>query len=235
MSNAPAVPTGRIAQMRQAYTMTKTSDPRIGLILLATFVVTAAIAAGVSLLILPEGWIGIVLTVLFALMTAVLATTVVFGKRAEKSMYVQAEGRVGSAAGVLEMLRKGWTVKPAVGFTKNQDLVHRAIGRSGVVLVGEGGSQARVKNLLGQEAKKHARIVGEDIPVTTIIVGRGEGEVSLPKLAKTVRKLPKAIKPAQQTEVLNKLKALDAMRPTLPMPRGPMPTSMKGARKAMRG
>ena len=73
------------------------------------------------------------------------------------------------------------------------------------------------------------------MPVTSIIVGRGEDEVPLPKLVKHVRKLPKAIKPAQQTEVLYKLKALDAMRPAAPMPRGPVPTSMKGARKAMRG
>ena len=31
------------------------------------------------------------------------------------------------------------------------------------------------------------------------------------------------------------LKALDAMRPAAPMPRGPVPTSMKSARKMMRG
>jgi hypothetical protein len=37
------------------------------------------------------------------------------------------------------------------------------------------------------------------------------------------------------TSVIYKLKALDAMRPAAPMPRGPVPTSMKGSRKAMRG
>ena len=52
---------------------------------------------------------------------------------------------------------------------------------------------------------------------------------------KRVKKLKKAIKPAQQTDVLYKLKALDAMRPAAPMPRGPVPTSTKGARKMMRG
>ncbi len=57
----------------------------------------------------------------------------------------------------------------------------------------------------------------------------------LPKLIKHVRKLPNAIKPAEQTAILNKLKALDAMRPAAPMPRGPVPTSMKGARRQMRG
>ena len=47
--------------------------------------------------------------------------------------------------------------------------------------------------------------------------------------------MKKAIKPGEQTALMNKLKALDAMRPAAPMPRGPMPTSMKGARKMMKG
>ena len=35
--------------------------------------------------------------------------------------------------------------------------------------------------------------------------------------------------------MLQRLKALDAMRPQIPIPKGPMPTSMKQARQAMRG
>ena len=163
-----------------------------------------------------------------------LATMIVFGKRAEKSMYQQAEGQLGAGAGALQMLRNRWEVKPAVAFTKQQDVIHRVVGRPGVVLVGEG-QHARVRNLLGSEVKKHQRIVGEGVPITTMIVGRGEGEVPLPDLVKRVKKLKKAIKPAQQTDVLYKIKALDAMRPAAPMPRGPIPTSMKGARKMMRG
>lgn len=233
-SPAPAVPAGRLAQLRSAYQMTKKTQPRLGLILFGVFVVSAAVMAALGVFILGTGWIGIVLTVLVTLATASLVTMVVFGKRAEKSMYQQAEGQLGAGAGALQMLRRGWDVKPAVGFTKQQDVVHRLVGRPGVVLVGEG-QHARVKNLLSSEVKKHRRIVGDGVPVTTLVVGRGEGEVPLPDLVKKVKKLPKAIKPAQQTDVLYKLKALDAMRPAVPMPRGPVPTSMKGSRKAMRG
>jgi hypothetical protein len=35
--------------------------------------------------------------------------------------------------------------------------------------------------------------------------------------------------------VLNRIKALDATRGTLPLPKGPIPTSMKGMRGQMRG
>ncbi len=232
--STPAPSAGRLAQLRQAYQMTKKTQPRIGLLLISVFVLSAAATAGLGILLLGTRWFSIIIVAILALTVAMLATMIVFGKRAEKSMYQQAEGQLGAGAGALQMLRNRWEVKPAVAFTKQQDVVHRVIGRPGVVLVGEG-QHARVKNLLGSEVKKHQRIVGEGVPVTTMIVGRGDGEVPLPDLVKRVKKLKKAIKPAQQTDVLYKLKALDAMRPAAPMPRGPIPTSMKGARKMMRG
>lgn len=232
--STPAPSAGRLAQLRQAYQMTKKTQPRIGLLLIAVFVLSAAAVVALGVLAIGTGWFSLIIIAVLALTVALLATMIVFGRRAERSMYEQAEGQLGAGAGALQMLRRGWDVKPAVAFTKQQDVVHRVVGRPGVVLVGEG-QHARVKNLLGAEVKKHRRIVGEGVPVSTLIVGRGEGETPLPKLVKTVKKQKKAIKPAQQTDVLYKLKALDAMRPAAPMPRGPIPTSMKGARKMMRG
>lgn len=235
MSSPAAAPaTGRLAQLRQAYQMTKKTQPRIGLLLIGLFLLTAALVGTFGYFVLGTGWFSIILTVLLTLTTSLLVTMLVFGRKAEKSMYQQAEGQLGAGAGALQMLRNPWVVKPAVAFNKNQDVVHRVIGKSGVILVAEG-QHARVKNLLSAEVKKHQRIVGDDVPITTMIVGRGEDEVPLPKLVKKVKKLPKAIKGAQQTDVLYKIKALDAMRPAAPMPRGPIPTSMKGARKMMRG
>ena len=81
------------------------------------------------------------------LMLGVLAATIVFGKRAEKAAFSQVDGQPGAAAAALNMLRKGWTVTPAVAVTRNQDIVHRAVGRPGVVLVGEG-SPSRVPALI---------------------------------------------------------------------------------------
>jgi len=43
------------------------------------------------------------------------------------------------------------------------------------------------------------------------------------------------VKPAEMTDILNRLKALDAQRSPIPMPKGPMPTSMKGMRGNLRG
>ena len=226
-------PKGRIRQIRQAYKITKKSDKNIGLILLLWFLVVGGIFAAAGYFFFGQNTLGIILSVVFGILTGVLAVLIVFGRRAERAAYAQVEGQVGAAAGALQMLKRGWDLKPAVAFTKNQDVVHRLLGRPGIILIGEGNPN-RVRSLLSTEVKKHARIAGE-VPITSIVVGSGTDEVKLTKLVKHVRKLPKKIKPREMTATISKLRALDAMRPAAPMPRGPMPTSMKGQRKAMRG
>lgn len=233
--STPEVPKGRIAQLRQAYGVTKQQDRWIGLILLAWFVVVGGLA-GTGSWLLGSGvntWVGLGVAIVVGLLAGFLAAMIVFGRRAEKAAYKQVEGQVGAAAGALQMLKRGWFVAPAVAFTKQQDLVHRVVGRPGIILVGEGNPN-RVRGLLATEKKKHARISGE-APIVDLIVGDDEGQVPLPKLFKKVRKQPKALKAAELTPLMNKIKALDAMRPAAPIPKGPVPTSMKGARKMMQG
>ena len=74
---------------------------------------------------------------------------------------------------------------------RSQDVVHRAVGKAGIVLVAEGNPN-RVKSLLAAEKKKMARIVA-DVPVHDIIVGTGEGQVPLKKLRTTMLKLPRVL------------------------------------------
>jgi hypothetical protein len=221
---------GRLKQMAAVYTMTKKTDPRIGLILLGVFVVVAAVAFGIFFLVLPGSW---VLSLLTALLLGLLATLIIFGRRAQKAQYAEIEGRPGAAAAVLGQLRRGWKVEPGIAFNKNQDLVHRVVGPPGIVLVGEG-NQQRLRSLLANERRKHERVTSET-PIFEVISGTGEGAVPVPKLSRHVTKLGRNIKPAEMTDVLQRLKALDANRSNIPIPKGPMPTSMKGARQNMRG
>ncbi len=65
-------------------------------------------------------------------------------------------------------------------------------------------------------------------------MGDGEGQIPLPELAAKIKKLPKKLSAAQIGDVKARLRALDAVRPKAPIPRGPMP-NMKGANRAMRG
>jgi hypothetical protein len=227
---APKSKDGRLKQMRAVFTMTRKSDPKIGLILLGVFVVAAAVAFLLLRLLLPGVWI---VSAVSALMVGLLAALVVFGRRAQKAQYAQLEGQTGAAAAVLGQLRRGWKVEPAIAFNKSQDLVHRVVGPPGIVLVGEG-NQHRLRTLLATERRKHERVTSET-PIHEVVAGNGEGEVPIPKLTKHVTKLGRSIKPAEMTDVLQRLKALDATRSNVPIPKGPMPTNLKGARQNMRG
>lgn len=231
---AADAPKGKIRQIIQAFKLTRQRDRRLPWVLLAWFVIVGGVFGGLSYVFAVRGTLGMVFAIIFGVLTGILAALIVFGRRAERSAYAQMEGQSGAAAGALKMLKKGWHVKPAVGFTKQQDVVHRVIGRPGIILIGEG-HHNRVRQLLATERRHHQRIVGDDIPVIELTVGRGKDDVALPKLVKTVKKQPRNIKPAQITPVLSKLRAVDATRPSAPMPKGPVPTSMKGQRRAMRG
>jgi Domain of unknown function (DUF4191) len=220
---------GRFRQLIAAYSMTKRYDRHIGAILLGVFLVVVAIFVALGFVLGHPVFVG-----LFGLTFGVLIALIVFGRRAERAAYGQVEGRPGAAGAALAMLRRGWTVQQAVAFTKNQDLVHRVLGRPGIVLVGEG-NPSRVRNLLGVEKKKHARFAG-DAPIYDIIAGdETEDSVAVNKLARHIMKLPRNLKPGDVTEVMQRLKALDASRPTAPVPRGPLPQSSKAARQMMRG
>jgi hypothetical protein len=220
---------GRISQVVQSYQMTKKGDPRIGLILLGVFLLAGLGGFALMLLALQS----LVVPIIFGVLLGTLAVMIVFGRRAQRAALAQIEGQPGAAAAALGLLRRGWKTDAAIGFTKQQDVVHRLVGPPGIVLIGEGNPN-RLKPLMAAERRKHERVVSET-PITEVLVGNGPGEVTLQKLVRHVSKLPRALKPAAMTDVLARLKALDANRSNIPLPKGPIPTSMKGARQNMRG
>jgi hypothetical protein len=216
---------GRLAQIRQTYQMAKRTDPRIGWITAATVLAALAVMVVIGLLVKPV-W----LWPLIGLPMALLSGALVFGRRAERAAYLQIEGQPGAAMAALGTLRGGWDVTPVVAANKHQDVIHRVVGRPGVVLVGEGTSASRVMNLLTQEKRRHARVVGET-PVIDVIVGNEPDQVPLRRVAKHVMKLPRRLRPAEVTELRSRLRALGTQ--PLPMPKGPLPRNVKVPRSQM--
>jgi hypothetical protein len=209
---------GRVAQIRSAYTMTRKVDPMVGWVTLAAALLVFAVVLAVGYLIGHPVYLGIM-----GVLAGFLVATIVFGKRAEKAAFSQVDGQPGAAAAALNMLRRGWSVTPAVAVTRNQDIVHRAVGRPGVVLIGEG-VPSRVQALLVTEKKKVARYV-PDVPVYDVQAGNGDGQVPLRKLNNHLMKLPRNLTTTQVSEVNRRLKALGTMN--LPIPKGPMPKGMR--------
>lgn len=224
----------RRQQFVATYRMAKKTDPKLGLILAVAFLVGAAVGFGLFFYLLPgSGVLALVLGIIGAFMLGMLALVIVFSRRAQKSAYSQMEGTPGAGARALSMLRRGWRTDQMVAFNKQQDMVHRVVGPPGLVLVGEGNPH-RLRQLMTSEQRKLERVAPE-IPVHQVIVGNDEGQVPLPKLVKHVTKLGKKVKPADLTDVMSRLKALDASRSNIPLPKGPVPTSMKGMRGNLRG
>ncbi|WP_329131043.1 DUF4191 domain-containing protein [Streptomyces sp. NBC_01476] len=210
---------GRLQQIVQTYKMTRQADSTIGLVLAAVGIVTFGVILALGFLIGHPIYAGIL-----GFLLAVLAMAVVFGRRAERAAFGQLEGKPGAAAAVLQNVR-GWTVTPAVAMNKSQDVVHRAVGKAGIVLVGEGNPN-RVKSLLANEKKRVARVV-YDVPVNTFIVGTGEDELPLKKLRATLMRLPRPLSGAKTTEVNDRMRALGDLMSNMPIPKGPMPRGMR--------
>jgi hypothetical protein len=129
---------------------------------------------------------------------------------------------MGAGASVLMAIRKGWTTTPAVAVNRQQDMVHRSVGRAGIVLTGEGGFAVRQ---MVQDEKRKAERFAPGVPIIEILVGDGEGQVPLRKLQKRVTKLPKKLSAHQMREVRARLKAVGGM--SMPIPKGPMPKGIK--------
>ncbi|MFT3877210.1 MAG: DUF4191 domain-containing protein [Propioniciclava sp.] len=220
---------GRIRQMVEAYKQTAKVDPSVTWWMIGIGLAAFAVVAVLGVVSNMAVWLWIPL----GLITGVMAAMVVLTQKVKSAMIKRYEGQPGSAEVALQLLNnKKYTYEIGIAATRQLDLVHRVVGPSGIVLIGEG-STARVKPLLGGEARKHEQ-VSYGVPVTQLYLGKGEGQVPLGQLQKTVEKLPKSLKPHQVTDVRNRLRALDAVRPKAPIPRGPMP-SPKGVKRAMRG
>jgi len=236
MSNTPLDPSkmSRRRQILETYKMSRQVDPAIRWWMLGAFLVFGGLGFCLFYFVMPgSGTFKNVLTGIGTFLIGLMAVMIVFGRRAQRAAFARLEGQAGAAARALSMLRRGWVVEEVVGFTKQQDMVHRVVGPPGIVLVAEG-NQSRIKPLLVSEHKKHARVAG-DYPVHDVVVGNDEGQVPLKKLVKHVQKLGRQVRPAEITEIRQRLRALDSQRPKVPLPRGPVPTSMKGMRGNLRG
>jgi hypothetical protein len=157
---------------------------------------------------------------------AFLAAFFLFTRYANTAAFSSIEGQIGAGASVLMSIKRGFTTTPAVNVNRNQDMVHRVSGKAGIILVGEGGFG--LKSLMQDERRKMERFLS-GVPVTEIIVGEGSGEISIRKLQKYLKKLPKKLSTAQLREVRARVKSVGGLN--IPLPKGPMPTNIRMPRR----
>ena len=194
--------------------MTRKADPKLPLLVLGPALLVLAVLVVVGILIGHPIYLSI-LGVLGALVTGMA----LFGRRATATMYAQVEGQPGAAASVLQTLRGDWRTTPAVAFNRNMDLVHRVIGRPGVVLVAEG-SATQLRQLITDQKRRVGRVAPET-PIYEVLIGDGEGQVPLRKLQQHMMRLPRNISRKEISGLEARMKALGGTN--VPMPKGPMP------------
>jgi len=211
------VKTPRFQALRDAYSVTKSVKPWIPFALAGIFFATWASGTAVGFVFEQTAYAAFV-SFPFALLIAMFF----FTRQAGTAAYSAIEGQMGAGASVLMAIRKGWTTTPVVAVSRNQDMVHRSVGRAGIVLTGEGGSV--VRQMLIEERRKTERFT-PGVPITEVIVGDEKGQVSLRKLQKHLRKMPKKLSARQMREVRARLKAVGGL--SIPIPKGPMPKNVK--------
>jgi len=219
---------GQVRQIIEVYKVTTQNDKQANLFMGGALLLCIVLFTVVGIFLKPW-WLYLIFGILFG----VLAALSVLTWRAKNATYKRYEGQKGSAEVAMSMLSKDWVKSPVITANRQLDIVHRVVGPGGIVLIGEG-DPGRVRAMLATEAKKHEQ-VKYGVKVTTLVMGDRDNQIPLEKLADHIKKLPKIIKTAEITDISNRLRALDSMRPKVPLPKGPMPTSAKGARQAVRG
>jgi hypothetical protein len=208
---------GRLKQMRMVAGIVRKANPKAMPIVIGSglgtlvVLVIVGLVTGLAALLIPLG-----------VLLGVLVAVILFGRFAQSAQYSAIEGQPGAAAAVLENMRGNWTVTPAIAANRNMDVVHRAVGKPGVVLVGEG-SPTRLASLLAAEKKRVARVAYE-VPIIEFQVGNDEGQVPISKLQRKIMRLPRQLKPEAISDINHRLKAL---QPSLQAPKGPLPKNAR--------
>lgn len=223
---------GRLKQFAQVYKLTAQFDKPAPLWVFGSALVVLAVGVTLTFL-LTDGIFSRVLGVITTVMLALLVGLAILTRRADRALFAQVDGRQGSTAIVMQQLKRGWTTseEPVAADPRSGDLVFRAVGKPGIVLLVEG-PLPRALRLGENEKKRHSR-VASGVPVHLLYVGNGPDQTPLRKVSRRLMRLPRALNGAEVSAVVKRMQALGGLR--APVPKGIDPFRARADRKAMRG
>jgi hypothetical protein len=197
--------------------------------MLLVFVATLVVAFVIGLLVGHPIYV-----MVLGIPLAFMLSLIIMARRAERAAYARFAGQPGAASMALQNLRRGWNVEqePVAVDPRTQDLVFRAVGRPGVVLITEGPPNRSAK-LAETERKRISRVLGANVPVTVLQCGDHEGQIPLRKMSGHIMRMKPVLTKTEVSEVSKRLRALGGLRP--PLPKGIDPTRVRPDRRATRG
>ncbi len=204
---------GRIRQIGIVAGLIRRSNPKALPITIGSGLAVIVIGVVVGLLTGTTAFV-----IPLGVLLGVTAAMILFGRYAQSAQYAAIAGQPGAAAAVVQTMRGNWTVTPAIAGNRNMDIVHRVVGKPGVVLIGEGQPNG-LSSLMVAEKKRISRIA-YGVPIHEIQVGTEQGQIPVRELQKKLMRLPRTLKGPEVYDLNNRMKSLPA---SLQAPKGPLP------------
>lgn len=221
---------GFFSQLKTLYKFTSEEFSFLPWVVAGVVVLGVGVGVGIGLL-LPGRWWNVLLWGITGLLFGILGAMITMTRMSTVAMYRKIDGMPGATGHVMSsMLGRRWASSdmPVGVNPKTQDAVYRAIGRGGVVIVGEG-ARGRLTRLVNDERVKISR-VANGVPVHILYVGHGEGDVPIKDLSKTVKKYPKALNRATMGAVIKRVDSVSQSVTSLPIPKGVDPMRVRPQR-----
>ncbi|MDR6691943.1 putative membrane protein YeaQ/YmgE (transglycosylase-associated protein family) [Microbacterium sp. 1154] len=222
---------GFFSQLKTLYTFTQKEYRWLPFLLAGIVLVGIALGVLVGFLIPPLAAWSVILWGVTGLLAGILASMITMTRLSTTAMYKKIDGMPGATGHVLSSsLGRNWQASDApIGVNpRTQEAVYRAIGRGGVVLIGEG-NRSRLTRLVGEERSRVTRVAA-GVPVTVLYVGHGDDEVPIAKLASTIKALPKKVDRSTMAAVIKRVSSVSQGLSSLPIPKGVDPTKMRSPR-----
>lgn len=230
-STTPEKRPGFFSQIRSLFTFTKAEYAWLPWLLIGIVVVGIGLGVLVGFLIPPFAIWSVILWAITGLMLGVLGAMITLTRLSTRAMYKKIDGMPGATGHVISTaLGRAWSASDTpVGVNpRTQDAVYRAVGRGGVVIVGEG-ARGRLTRLVADERMKVQR-VASGVPIHLLYVGHGEDDVAISDLARTIKKLPRKIDRATMAAVIKRIDSVSQSVTSLPIPKGIDPLKARAPR-----
>jgi len=230
-SSAPEKRPGFFSQLKTLFRFTREAYSWLPWLLAGILLVGIGLGLLIGFLIPPVAIWSVILWGVTGLLFGVLGALMTMTRLSTTAMYKKIDGMPGAAGHVLSTsLGRSWQASemPVGVNPRTQEAVYRAVGRGGVVVVGEG-ARGRLTRLVADERAKVQR-VASGVPVTVIYVGHGEDEVPIAQLAKAIKGLPKKVDRTTMAAVVKRIDSVSQSLSSLPIPKGVDPTKVRAPR-----
>jgi hypothetical protein len=217
--------------MWQVFQMTRRYDGTIVWWLLLCLLLPIAVAVVAAVLFSRDNVFGLVLYIIVGVLVGVLLGIIVLGRRAERAAYGGIAGQPGAVGAVLKNgLRRSWigSEMPINISPRTQDAVYRAVGRGGVVLIGEG-PRSRTQPMLEKERANVTRIL-PNVPVNFLYVGPDPDSTPLHRIVPSLGRFKAKLTKAEVQAVSTRLASLSRGVGGIGIPKGIDPRRVRAPR-----